>query len=92
MLVSNVTDFISSSHCGMERFTSAKKPGSSVEAVSTYALFQIKIRLSGGKINAAEVFSPPYSSIRSCHKIITLLKLKEKKMYFDNFTDRLQQV
>lgn len=49
MLASNVPDFISSSHCGMERFTSGKKPSSLLEAVSTYALFWIKIRLFGGK-------------------------------------------
>lgn len=33
----------------MERFTSGKKPSSLLEAVSTYALFWIKIRLFGGE-------------------------------------------
>jgi len=64
MLASNVPDFISSSHCSMERFTSGKKPSSLLEAVSTYALFWIKIRLFGGgkkKKVAEKVFSLPYS-------------------------------
>jgi len=64
MLASNVPDFISSSHCGMERFTSGKKPSSLLEAVSTYALFWIKIRLFGGgkkKKVAEKVFYLPYS-------------------------------
>lgn len=49
----------------MERFTSGKKPSSLLEAVSTYALFWIKIRLFGGekkkKKVAEKVFSLPYS-------------------------------